>query len=169
MNVYIYRHVLCLVTQLCPTLWNSMDCSPTGFSVHGDSPGKNIEVGCHAFLQGIFPTQGLNPGLRHAGRFFTIWTTVKPIYRHTYILLHACSVTQLYPTLGDPMDCSLPGSSVHGIFHARILKWVAISSSKESSQPRDWTCIFYVSCIGRWVLYHQRYVGHPHNNHMWNK
>ena len=71
----------------------------------------------------------------------------KPIYRHTYILLHACSVTQLYPTLCDPMDCSLPGSSVHGIFHARILKWVAISSSKESSQPRDWTCISCISCI----------------------
>ena len=42
-----------------------MNCSPQGSSVHGDSPGKNTEVGCHFLLQGIFPTQGLNPGLPH--------------------------------------------------------------------------------------------------------
>ena len=42
-----------------------MDYSPPGFSVHGDSPGKNTGVGCHALLQGIFPTQGLNPNLLH--------------------------------------------------------------------------------------------------------
>ena len=47
---------------------NPMDCSPPGFSVHGDSPGKNIGVGCHALLQGIFPTHGLNPGLPHCRR-----------------------------------------------------------------------------------------------------
>ena len=42
-----------------------MDCSWPGFSVHGDSPSKNTGVGCHALLQGIFLTQGLNPGLPH--------------------------------------------------------------------------------------------------------
>ena len=42
-----------------------MDCSPLGSSVHGDSPGKNIGVGCHFILQEIFSTQGLNPGLPH--------------------------------------------------------------------------------------------------------
>ena len=56
--------VLCLVTQ-CLTLCNPMDCSPLGSSVHADSPGKNTGVGCHALLQGIFPTQGSNPGLLH--------------------------------------------------------------------------------------------------------
>ena len=50
-----------------------------------------------------------------------------------------------------PMDCSPPGSSVHGISQARILEWVAISFSRGSSWPRDWTRI---SCIGRWILYH---------------
>ena len=55
--------VLCLVTQLCPTRCDPMDCSPPGSSVHGDSPGKNTGVGCHTFFQGIFPTQGTNPGL----------------------------------------------------------------------------------------------------------
>ena len=55
----------CLVTQLYPTLCDLMDCSPLGSSVHGDSPGKNTGVGYHALLQGIFPSQGLNPGLPH--------------------------------------------------------------------------------------------------------
>ena len=53
-------------------------------------------------------------------------------------------VAQLCLTLCDPMDCSLPGSSVHEIFQARVLEWVAISSSRGSSQPRDRT---QVSCI----------------------
>ena len=57
--------VFCLVTQSCPTLHDAMDCSPPGSSVHGDSPGKITGVGCHALLQGIFPTQGSNPGLPH--------------------------------------------------------------------------------------------------------
>jgi len=42
-----------------------MDCSLSGSSVHGDFSGKNTGVGCHALLQGIFPTQGLNPGVLH--------------------------------------------------------------------------------------------------------
>ena len=46
--------------------------------------------------------------------------------------------------LWDPMDCSLPGSSVHGILQTRILEWVAISSSRGSSPPRDWTCVSYI-------------------------
>ena len=57
--------VLCLVTKMGLTLCDSMDCSPPGSPVHGDSSGKNTGVGCHAFLQGIFPTQELNPGLQH--------------------------------------------------------------------------------------------------------
>ena len=59
------RSHVCLVTQLCPTLCNPMDWSPPGSSVHGDSPGKNTGVGCHALLQGIFPTQGSNIVLMH--------------------------------------------------------------------------------------------------------
>ena len=53
-------------------------------------------------------------------------------------------VAQSSPALWDPMDCSLPGFSVHGILQARILEWVAIPFSRGSSQPRDW---IQVSCI----------------------
>ena len=56
-------NTVCLVAQLCLPLYDSMDCSPPDSSVQGDSPGKNTGVGCHALLQGIFPTWGSNPGL----------------------------------------------------------------------------------------------------------
>ena len=50
-------------SQLHPTLCDPMNCSSPGFTILGDSPGKNIAVSCHALFQGIFPTQGSNPGL----------------------------------------------------------------------------------------------------------
>ena len=61
----LYVIFLCLVTQTCSTLCNSMDCSPPGSSVHGDSPGKTTGVGCHALLLGIFLTQGWNLDVLH--------------------------------------------------------------------------------------------------------
>ena len=48
------------------------------------------------------------------------------------------------PTLCDPMDCSLPGSSVHRIFQAIVLEWIAISFSRGSSQPRDQTQVSHI-------------------------
>ena len=102
-----------------------------------------------------------------AGRFFTSWSTgktcivysKKPLkgrFNMSKIMLHCkfcmskCSlkseseVAQSCPALCDPMDCSLPGSSLHGIFQARVLEWVAISFSRGSSQSKDRT---RVSCI----------------------
>ena len=69
--------------------------------------------------------------------------------------IHGCvCMLQLYPTLYDPMDCSPPGSSLHGILQAGILEWIAMSASRGLSQPRDRTHFSPVSCIGRQVLYH---------------
>ena len=62
-------------------------------------------------------------------------------------------VTQSCPTLFDPMHCSPPGSSVHGILQARILEWVDISFSSNQ------ILIFSVSCIGRWILYCYHHLG----------
>ena len=89
-----------------------------------------------------------------------------PVYIHTYkysifalyttlftAFTSACSVTKLCLTLYDPINCNLPGSSVHGIFHTRILERVAISS-RGSSWPRNQTHVFWISCIGRWILDH---------------
>ena len=97
-----------VVAQLCPAVCNFVDSSLPGSFVHADSPGKNTGVGCHALLQGIFPTQGLNPGLPRfrqilyhlsqqggpwilewvasrvssciAGAFFTSWATQEALW-----------------------------------------------------------------------------------------
>ena len=74
------------------------------------------------------------------------------------ILLFVCSVSRSCPTLCDPMDCKLPGSSVHGSFRARILDWVAISYLRQSSRPRDQTCTLV---FGRRILWHC-HLGSPH-------
>ena len=59
------------------------------------------------------------------------------------------------------MNSNPPGSSVHWILQARILEWIAMPSSGGSSQPRDRTFISYVSCLGRWVLYHYHHLVSP--------
>ena len=64
-NTYYLLTFTYVYAQSCLILSIPKDCSPPGSSVHGDSPGKNPRVGCHALLQGIFPTQGLNLGLAH--------------------------------------------------------------------------------------------------------
>ena len=70
------------------------------------------------------------------------------------ITTHVCLVTQSCPTLCDPLNGSLPGSSLHGIILARILEWVAISCPRESSQHRNRTQASFDSCIGGWILCH---------------
>ena len=66
----------------------------------------------------------------------------------------AAKSLQSWSTLCDPMDCSPPGSSVHGILQARVLEGVAMLCSRGSSRSRHGTCISYIFCIGRQVLYH---------------
>ena len=76
-------------------------------------------------------------------------------------------VTQSCPTLCKPMDCTPPGSTVHAISQARILEWVAISFSRGSSQPRDWT---QVSCIaGRFFTVWATREAHKHVKSQLNK
>ena len=58
------------------------------------------------------------------------------------LTVKSLSRVQLFVT---PMDYSLPGSSIHGIFQARVLEWVAISISRGSSQPRDWTQVSHIA------------------------
>ena len=62
-----------LVTQLCPTLCDSMDYSPPGSSVHGDFPGEDTGVDCHALLQGSSQPRDQTQVSHIVGRFFTIW------------------------------------------------------------------------------------------------
>ena len=83
-------------------------------------------------------------------------TLTDQLHAHTQ-LLQSC------PTL-DPVDCNLLGSSVYAVSQARILEWVAISSFRGSSPPRDQSHVFCGSCIGRRILYHES-PGKPLTNH----
>ena len=70
-----------------------------------------------------------------------------------FLCVYVCWLTSCY-ILCDPVDCSPPSFSFHGILQQRILEWVALPSSRGSSRPRDRTHISWVSCIGRCILYH---------------
>ena len=78
----VFEFMLCLVAQSCPTLCDLMDCGLQGSCVCGNSPCKNTGVDCHAFLQGILPTQRLNPGLPHC-RWILYWLSYCT-HTHTY-------------------------------------------------------------------------------------
>ena len=97
---YRYTHIntyMCAVLSrsVVSTSFQPHGLQPPGSSVHGDSPGKNTRLGCHALLQGIFPTQGSNPGLPHCRRIlyqlsyhgspYTCIYTHKHMYIHIYI------------------------------------------------------------------------------------
>ena len=110
--------------------WSGSPCAPPGDLL---DPGSNL-----CFLCLLHCRQILYP-LSHRG---------SPLFLDVVFVV---LVAKLCPTLCDPMDCSPPASSVHGISQARILEWVAISFSRGSSQPRDQT---HVSCIDSLVLYH---------------
>ena len=72
-----------------------------------------------------------------------------------------CLRAQSWLTLGNPMDYNPPGSSVHGILQARTLEWVAIPSSRGSSQPRDRTQVSCVSCIDGQIVLPLSHLGSP--------
>ena len=83
------------------------------------------------------------------------------IYIYIHIYMKWSEFAQSCPTLCDPMDCSPPGSSVHGIFQARVLEWVAISFYRGSSWPRDRTRVSHI--VGRrftvWATHTHIYIG----------
>ena len=98
---------VCLITQSRPTLCDPMDCSPAGSSVHGDSPGKNTGVGCHALLQGIFPTQGWDPGPLHCRRSLY---QLSPQGSLGVYICQCCSFSSFHPPLPAlcPFSTSVP-------------------------------------------------------------
>ena len=149
--------VCVLVAQSCLTLCHPMDSSPPGSSIHGILQARVLEWVAISFSRCLVNTfkehyctrSWMNEGNLRQSFSATMFLGQGGHTEH----LGACShsVTKLCPTLCNPVNCSPPGSSVHGISQARILEWVVISFYGRSSQPRDWTS---VSCMGRWILYH---------------
>ena len=74
----------------------------------------------------------------------------------------ACACAKSCAALCNSLDCTLPGSSVHGIFQVTIQEWVATSCSKGSSWSRDWTHVSSISCISRQFLYHHTTLEVPY-------
>ena len=114
------------VTQSCPTLCNPMNHSTPGLPVHHQLLFAYYGLCCYEHLCANFCVSLF------------------------LILLGACvpaKSLQSCPILCDPMNCSLPGSSVHGILQVRLLEWVAMPSSRGSSWPRDQTQISCSCCI----------------------
>ena len=110
---FLPSHKSSVVLEIC------LQCSARGCeATQGTStPGLSVSV-CTWGARGCEATQGTStPGLS--------------------VSVCACSVAQSCLTLCDPKDCNLPGSSVHGMFQARMLEWVAVSSSRGSSRSRD--------------------------------
>ena len=100
----------------------------------GDAGDKAAAAGMESWIE-----------LAHEGVDW-VWRKFQPFWTVCYCCLEAKSCL----TLCDPIDCSPPGPLSMGFFKQEILEWVAISSARASSQPRDWT---WVSCISRWILY----------------
>ena len=145
------------VIQSCSTLWNTR-----GYTVHGILQARILEW--VAFPSpGVLPNPGIIPRsptlqvdslpaepqgkLKYYLNFYLIsWRLDFLLIRDYHASYPGCEseVAQSRPTLCDPMDCSLPGSSIQGSFQVSILEWVAIFFSRRSSWPRDWT---RVSCI----------------------
>ena len=131
---------LCLVAQSHLTLCNAMDCGPPGSSAQGFSrqeywsvlpfpapgnlPDPEIKPKSPVLQEDSLPSETLGKP----------WSVIR-----TQQIMCVCAKPLQGSTFCDPMDCSLPSSSAHGILQARILEWVAMTSSRGSSQPRDRT------------------------------
>ena len=135
---------------MCRTLCNPMNCSPPCSSIHGIFQARILEWIAIFFSRGSSQPRDWTQVSHTAGRLFTILATRESLalfllfyFKSWKDRMHA----QLYMTLHNPIDCSLPGSSALEIFQARILEWVAISFSRRSFQPRDWTQVSHI--VGR--------------------
>ena len=132
------------VTQSCLTLSDPMDCSLPGSSIHGTFQARVLEWGTIAFsIVTSVVSDSVLPHRLQPTRLHRPWDSPgKNTGVGCHFLLQCMKVrsesevAQSCQTLSDPMDCSLPGSSVHGIFQARVLEWGAIAFSKTHTRKQ---------------------------------
>ena len=116
--------------------------------------GSNLQYG----FRPVCPSVSWTPPHRHPK---CSSCPLRPELRSTGPIFSVCLITQSCSTLCNPMYCSLPGCSVHGILQARMLEWVAMPSCRASSQPRDRT---QLSRIAGRFFYHLCHQGSPHSH-----
>ena len=132
-------------------------CDPMEYTAHGILQARTLEWVAYPFSNRSSQPRNRTGVSCIAGGFFTSWaTTVAEKIKEIKMWKtdRCCLVTKLYPTLCNPMYCSLPGSSIHGISQARILDWVAMSFSRGSSWPRDRTQVSRIAgrCFNLWIV-----------------
>ena len=149
------RSCVCFLKWLCKASLNKLNCLELTFKVKltekakGRVEHKENKEGSH-FHRFLVSTSPLDCF------FVSFFCSSEAVFCKVPACMHVYAISQSCLTLFDPM--SQPDSSVHGIFQARLLEWVAISSSKESSRPRNWTHVSCASRTGRWILYQSHLV-----------
>ena len=154
---------MCVCAQSCPTLWDSMVYSPPGSSAHGIFQVRILEwvaisyssrstwlrdwtlvswvscIGrwivyqlCHLGSPVLFVS--IYNFILSIGIIFWMYRHINKKFKVLYSFFFIQKYNNLFLYRSDPMDCSLPGSSVHGIFQARVLEWGAIAFSHDSSR-----------------------------------
>ena len=144
--------------QSCPTLCDPMDYSPTPSPYPDSSVHEILQARILEWVAMSFSRESSHPGIKSAsfaspgliGGFFTTsatWEACLVTWKSKSKVAQSC------PTLCGHMDCSLLGSSIHGIFQTRVLERVSISFSRGSFQPRDWTQVSRIAgrCITIWA------------------
>ena len=132
----------CSATKLCLTHCDPKNCGMPGSSVCGISQARVLEWVAISFSRrSSQPSDLICISCVSCIGWWILyhWATREALCSDWSEVAQSC------PTLCDPMDCKLPASSVHGIFQARVLEWVAISFSRRSSQPRDWTRVSHIA------------------------
>ena len=151
------------VAQSCLTLCFPMDCNLPCSSIHGIFQARVLEWVAISFSRGSFRPRDRTQVSYIVGRHFTVWGTREDSYicvaeslccseiiTALFVIWLCVWVSQLCLTLCDPMDCSLSDFSSHGILQARVLEWFAISFSRGSSWPKDWTQVSFIA--GRFFI-----------------
>ena len=141
---WLARAVLCLMLDEQVPIWEPTRGSPFLPTWEASSHFSGLSQCQSPARPSPLALQRLLPGLEPCCLFHVCVPLMKA---GAWVRAELLSHVRLF------VDCTPPGSSVHGIFQARILEPVAMPSSRGSSRPRDQTCVSYMSCIGRQVLY----------------
>ena len=137
-------------TDLLTCLFGAVSQSYLGCYLPGCSPHFASNETCVSHVVWFFQLSSSHKRIQNRG---CGWILMDHPYSLNHLDKHA-KILPSGPTLWDPLNCSPPDSSIHGILQARIMEWVAISSSRGSPQPRGPTGISCISCIGSQILYH---------------
>ena len=144
LNIVLEDNILFLIIKVKVKVaqWYLTLCDPMGYKVHGILQARILEWVAFPFSRGSSQPRDRTQVSRFAGGFFTSWAT-----REAQEYWSGCCVLSRLVVSDSchPIDCSLPGSSIHGLLQAKILEWVAYPFSRWYSWPRNQTRVFRIA------------------------